>query len=101
MAALITLFVLGGLAVAFVLVIPLLLIKLVASLVLLPFKILGGLLKGIGKLAFGLFGVLAGLLAVFVLLIALPLVPFVLVGGVVWLLARRSRPADANGLMRV
>jgi len=35
------------------------------------------------------------------LLIALPLVPVVLVGGVVWLVTRRSRPADANGLMRV
>src|SRR5262245_2778890 len=101
MAALIGLFVLGGLAVVFVLVIPLLVIKLVASLVLLPFKILGALLKGIGKLAFGIFGVLAGLLAVFAVLIALPLVPVLLVGGVVWLLTRRSRPADANGLMRV
>jgi hypothetical protein len=101
MGALLALFLLGGLAVVFVLVVPLLLIKLVASLVLLPFKILGGLLKGIGKLAFGLFGLLAGLLAVFVLVVALPLVPVVLVGGVIWLLTRRSRPANANGLMRV
>jgi hypothetical protein len=101
MGTLLALLVLGGLAVVFVVAIPLLVIKLVLGLVLLPFKILGGVFKGIGKLAFGVFGLLAGLLAVFVLLIALPLVPVVLVGGVVWLVTRRSRPADANGLMRV
>jgi hypothetical protein len=69
------------------------------GLALLPFKIVGGLLKGVAGLVGGLFGLLFsgafGLLFLFVGLgvaLLLPLLPFLIVGGLVWLAARASRP---------
>lgn len=73
-------------------------IKLVLALVLLPFKILGMLLKlvlglvatvvsTVGALGFALVGVL--------LLVALPLLPLLLLGGFVWALVKAFSTAPA------
>ena len=90
------LFLLAGLAV--LIVVPVLLLKLVVTLVLQPFRILGGVAHGVGvlvglafKAVFGVFGLLFGLLVGLVVLVALPLLPLLVVGGIVWLLARPSR----------
>ena len=78
---------------------PLLLLRLLIALVLLPFKLVGlvfrlvfGILGGIVKVGFGLVGFLFALMAVAVFLVLLPLVPFLLLGGFIWLLARLMRP---------
>lgn len=69
------------------------------GLVFLPFKIVGGLLKGVIALVGGLFGALfSGALGLLFLLIGLvavlllPLLPFLIAGGLVWLAVRASRP---------
>ncbi len=74
--------------------------KVLLSLVLLPFRIVGAVLHGLFGLVAGLFGLAAGgiglfvgllvLLAVFVLL---PLAPLILLGGVVWLALKAFSPA--------
>ena len=86
---------------AFVLV-PLLLLKLVFGLVFLPFKLVGlvfrvvfGALGGLVRVGFGLVGVIGGLLAMAFFLVLLPLMPLLLVGGFVWLVARLARPRPA------
>ena len=92
------LFVLALGAVALV-VVPLILLKLFVWLVLLPFKLVGLVLK----LAFGIVGVVGsvivavlgavfGVVAVALMALLIPLLPLVLIGGVVWLLVRASRP---------
>lgn len=79
-------------------------LKVLFTLVLLPFKILGALVKGVFGLAVGLvgglfglvaggLGLLGGLVVLFVVLIALPLAPLLLLGGVVWLLLKAFSPA--------
>lgn len=89
------------LAGAAVLVLPLLLIKVLFALVVLPFKILGGLLHGAGVLAalafkvlFGVIGLVLALLAALVALVLLPLLPLALVALVVWLVVRAARKPD-------
>jgi hypothetical protein len=74
--------------------------KVLLTLVLLPFKILGGLFKGLLGLIGGLFGVVAGgvgllfgLLVMLVVFVLLPLAPLLLLGGVVWLALKAFRPA--------
>jgi hypothetical protein len=77
---------------------PLLLLKVVLFAVLLPFRILGavfkvvfGLVTGLAGLAFGLVVGALALVAVPLLLLALPLLPFLILGGLVWLVARGSK----------
>jgi hypothetical protein len=75
-------------------------LKVFASLILLPFKILGGLLKGVVGLIGGLFGLVAGgiglafgLLVLLVVFVLLPLAPLILLGAVVWVALKAFRPA--------
>ncbi len=75
------------------------LLQVFLGLVFLPFKIVGVLFKGVLGLVSGLFGLLFtgafGLLFLFVGLgavLLLPLLPFLIVGGLVWLAVRASRP---------
>jgi hypothetical protein len=70
------------------------------ALVLLPFKIVGGLLKGLLGVVGGLFGLVAGgiglvfgLLALLVVFVLLPLAPLFLLGGIVWLALKAFHPA--------
>lgn len=97
MDVLIVLFALG-----FLLVLPLILLKVLLSLVLaillLPFKIAGGVFKlvcgifaGVFKIVFGL-GTLVG---VALLLALIPLLPFVLLGAVVWAFLNLLTPRPA------
>jgi hypothetical protein len=86
------------------LVVPFLLLgvafKVLVTLVMLPFRIVGALLHGLFGLVAGLFGIAAGgigllvgllvLVAVFVLL---PLAPLILLGGIVWLALKAMSPA--------
>ncbi len=69
------------------------LVRLVVGLVLLPFKIALGVLGGLLKL--GLCLLLCGLLGVFVLggLVLLPLLPLLLLAGIVWLVVSLLRPS--------
>ena len=101
--------VLGGLfALVALLAVPFVLavvaLKVLLTLVLLPFKIVGGLLKGVFGLVFGvlggLFGLLAGgaslvgvLLVLFFAVVLLPLAPLLLLGGLVWLALKAFSPA--------
>jgi hypothetical protein len=76
-------------------VVPILLIKLLFTLVVLPFKILGAILR----LAFGAVGLLAhlvlGLGFAILCLFLVPLLPLILLVGAVWLLSRALRPRSA------
>ena len=80
-------------------IVPLLILKLflhlLIGLVLLPFKILGGLFRLLGGIVgfagklIGLgFGLVGGMLAMVLALILLPLLPFLVVIGGLWLLVR-------------
>ena len=78
-------------------------LKLLLGLVLLPFKILIGLLKGLGGIVGALSGVLMGLAGVVAAVVLVPLVPLLLLGGVIWLGVRAARstrpqaiPAEAR-----
>ena len=95
MEALVVLFLVAGALV----VIPILALKLLCGLVLLPFRILGAVFS----VVFGLFGgllkllvsgavFLGILLALAVSVVLLPLLPFVLLGGVIWLLVKAFEP---------
>lgn len=70
-------------AVALVLL-PLLLFKLLIALVLLPFKLLGLVFRA----AFGLMAAVGGLLVGVIALVILPLLPLLLLGGLIWWIAR-------------
>jgi hypothetical protein len=74
--------------------------KLLVGLVLLPFKLMGVVFKVIfgafalvAKLLFGGLGLLLGLLGLLVGLVLLPLLPVLLIGGLIWLIVRASRPS--------
>jgi hypothetical protein len=70
-------------------VLPVLLVKLVVTLVLLPFKLLGLIFK----VAFGLVTAIGGLILGLLALVLLPLLPLLVLGGIVWLVVRgASRP---------
>ena len=82
-----------------VVLLPLIFFKVVLGLVLLPFKLVGALFKGLAGLLAGLAGLGVGLavavlavVAIPLLILAIPLLPFVFMGGVVWLLVKASRP---------
>jgi hypothetical protein len=98
MEALVLLAVLGAL-----IVLPLLLLKalfsLVLGLVFLPFKLLGGLFRlgfglvaGLLKVVFSGTLVIGGILLAVGAVVLLPLLPFVVLGGLVWLVVKASRP---------
>ena len=92
------LFVLALGAVALVLV-PLILLKLVVWVVLLPFKLLGllvkvafGIVGMVGSVVVAVLGAVFGVVVVTLLALLIPLLPLVLIGGLVWLIVRASRP---------
>ena len=73
-------------------------LKVVLALVLLPFKILGGLLKAVFGLVAGAIsvaGTLGMVLIGLLVLIALPLLPLLLLGGFVWAVVKALSPARA------
>ena len=83
-------------------VIPLLALKVLLGLVFLPFRILGALFG----VLFGLAGALVKLLvsgmvalgvalALVLCVVLLPLLPFVLIGGFIWLLIKAFEPHPA------
>ena len=86
---------------AFLVILPLILIKLVLGLIFLPFKLLGVVFRVVFGVTFGVAGlvfrllfsgvglILALLVAVGVALLV-PLVPFVLIGVGLWLLVRST-----------
>jgi hypothetical protein len=89
-------------ALTLVLAVPVILVavvlKVVVTLLFLPFKILGFLLKlavgivtGVVGLVFSGLGLGLALLAVVAVAILAPLLPFLLVGVVIWLVARAAR----------
>jgi len=103
--------VLFGIVVCVVVLLPLLILKaligLAVGLVTLPFKILGGLLKAVFgvvgllfKAVFGVVGVLGGLLCGLLLLVFIPLLPFLFIGAVIWGLARLTRPRPVVSVIR-
>ena len=72
-----------------------LVLRLVFGLIVLPFKVVGavagtavGIAGGVAKLGFGLLAMLAGVLAVLGVVLLIPLIPLVLIGGLIWLVAR-------------
>ena len=93
-------------AFAALVLLPLLFLKVLFGLVVLPFKLVGlvfrivfGLFGGLLRVGFGLVAVVAALLAMAFFLVLLPLMPFLIVGGFVWLLARLARPRPAVRLI--
>jgi hypothetical protein len=75
-------------------------LKVLFALIFLPFKIVGGLLKGLFGLAAGLFGLAAGglglvfgLVVLLLVLVVLPLAPLLLLGAIVWLALKALSPA--------
>ncbi|HLA78549.1 MAG TPA: hypothetical protein VJU18_13295 [Vicinamibacteria bacterium] len=86
----------------FLIAIPILIVKALVGLVLLPFKLVAvvfklvfGAFALVAKLLFGGLGLLLGLAALVVGLIFLPLLPFLAIGGLIWLIVRASRPRPA------
>ena len=89
-----------ALCVGFFVMLPLLIVgaavKLLLALLLLPFKILGALLKvvlGLVAAMVSTVGALGLLLVGLLLLIALPLLPLLLLGGFVWAVVKALSPA--------
>lgn len=102
LGALLAVMIVAAVGVSLLVAIPLMLLKVAFTLVFLPFKILGGLLRGLAGLVAGLFGVLAGgfglILAVGGLLLGLvllPLLPFLFVGALFWAALRMGRRPTA------
>lgn len=100
------LFVLALGAVALV-VLPLILLKLVVWVVLLPFKLVGllfkvafGIVGIVGSVIVAVLGAVFGVVAVALLALLIPLLPLVLIGGLVWVIVRGSRGAR-NTAIRV
>jgi hypothetical protein len=84
-----------GLVFAFKLLVGLILLplKLILGLVVIPFKILGALLKGVGSVLGLAFGLIVGVIALVVGVVLVPLVPLLILGGIVWLIVRGARAA--------
>jgi hypothetical protein len=96
--ALVVLFLVAGALV----VIPLLALKLLYGLVFLPFRILGaifsvgfGLLGGLLKLLISGAAFLGVVLVLVLSVVLLPLLPFVLLGGFIWLVVKAFQPRPA------
>ena len=93
----VALLVFGSLCLAALVILPVVLFKFVFFAVLLPFRILGALFKGVigvvsglAGLAFGLVVTVLAVVAIPLLLLAIPLLPFLVIGGIVWLIAKGS-----------
>jgi hypothetical protein len=93
--ALVVLFLVGGALV----VIPFLAFKLFCGLVFLPFRILGAIFGVVFGLVGGLLKLLVsgalflGILLVLAMsVVLLPLLPFVLLGGFIWLMVKAFQP---------
>lgn len=91
-----------ALTVAALLALPLILLRLAIGLVLLPFKLVGVVLKvvfGVVGLVFRVVfsgvGLVFALLAAVFFVVLLPLLPFALLGFGLWLVFRESRPRRA------
>ena len=109
MEVLVLLFVVGAMIVVPVLILGAFL-KVVAAVILLPFKVIavlfkgffgivGGLLGAVGAaigIVFGGFGLLLGLLCAIVFGIFLPLMPLLLLGLVVWVALKAASPAPRS-----
>lgn len=85
---------------------PLLLLKALFALVFLPFRLVGlllrivfGTLGGVVRVGFGIVGMVGALLAMAFFVVLLPLMPFLVVGGFVWVVARLARPRPAVRLI--
>lgn len=87
-----------------VVVLPILLLSLVfrvaLGVLLLPFHLLGAVVKvffglagGLFRLLFGAAGLLTVAVAALFFLVFLPLLPFLVIGAGIWLVARAVRPA--------
>lgn len=94
-----------GVGLLFLIAIPILIVKALVGLILLPFKLIGVVFKLIfgafalvAKLLFGGLGLLLGLAGLVVGLVFLPLLPFLAIGGLVWLIVRAGRPRPAPQL---
>lgn len=86
--------------------VPLLLLKVLFGLIFLPFRLVGfvfrivfGALGGLVRVGFGIVGLVGALLAMAFFFVLLPLMPFLLLGGFVWLVARLARPRPAVRLI--
>jgi len=95
------------LAFGLLVMVPLMLVsailKVAVGLVLLPLRLLGGalhlvfgLVGGVFKLLFGAAGLLALVVGGFVLLVALPLLPLLFLGAVVWAILRLFRSTSST-----
>jgi|SRR5690242_1272844 hypothetical protein len=86
-----------GAALLTVLLVVGLALKLVLRLILLPLLLIKWIIGGLMFFVLGPIFAIVGLFVLFVLgaVFALPLLPFVLLGLLVWALARASRPAVA------
>jgi hypothetical protein len=100
--AMVALLVLGSLCLAGLVILPVLLVKAVFCAVLLPFRILGvlvkgivGLLSGLAGLAFGLVVAVLAMVAIPLMLLLIPLLPFLAIGGIVWLVAKGASGGTA------
>jgi hypothetical protein len=83
----------------FLVILPLILLKLVLGLILLPFKLLGlvfrvvfGVLGFVFGLLFSGVGLVLGLLIAIGVALLVPLLPVVLIGVGIWLLVRSASP---------
>ena len=105
----IELLVVGVLVMAAAVILPLLALKLLLELglgiLMLPFKILGGVFHALfGALGFvfklvgGLLGAVVTVVAVILALVFLPLLPLFIVGGLVWMIVRKRRFVWAPGI---
>jgi hypothetical protein len=79
-------------------------LKLLFSVILLPFRVVGWLigaagsvLAGLAKLVVICFGVCFAIVLLLGGALLLPLLPLLLIGGFIWLLARLLRPRAAHG----
>lgn len=102
LATLVFLAVAFGLLVAVPLMVVTLILKVALGLVLLPFKILGGALRltfglvgGLFKVLFGAMSFLAFAVAAVVFVFLLPLLPFLILGALVWGIFRLARGSSA------
>ena len=98
LAMLVFLAVAFGLLIALPLMLVTVVLKVALGLVLLPFKILGGALRlgfglvgGLFKLLFGAMGLLAFAVAAVLFVFVLPLLPFLILGALVWGVVRLAR----------
>ena len=98
LAMLVFLCVAFGLLIALPLMLVTVVLKVALGLVFLPFKILGGALRlvfglvgGLFKVLFGAMGFLAFAMAAVLFVFVLPLLPFLILGALVWGIFRLAR----------